>query len=116
MPTVKELFRESISGHTCDRRGTRTYIKKSFPEYEIEKGFAKTDELWVEGMSEASVDQDIRSKAALDDVFDNDEGVYLSITSHSGQIQSLLRGEIPRGDMIWKNWANHVHSAGTSHI
>lgn len=92
MPTVKEYLRENLSGHTCDRRSTRTYIEKAYPDYVVEKGFSKTDELWVEGMAEPTIDQDITSKATLDDIFDNDEGVYLSITSHSGNIATLLTG------------------------
>ena len=46
VPTVKELFREGISGHTCDRRGTKTYIEGAFPDYVIEPGFSENDLLW----------------------------------------------------------------------
>jgi hypothetical protein len=46
IPTVKELFREGISGHTCDRRGNKTYIQDNFPTYVIEKGFSEQDLLW----------------------------------------------------------------------
>lgn len=92
-PEVKELFREGISGHTCDRRGTKTYIRNAFPTYRIEPGFTETDQLWEALHGETSADQDIRSKKVLDDVFTSDESTYISITSHSGEIASLLRGE-----------------------
>jgi broad specificity phosphatase PhoE len=92
VPTVKELFREGISGHTCDRRGNKTYIHNSFPSYNIEKGFSEQDLLWKAQMGEVSTDQDIRTKKVLDDVFSNDDGTYISITSHSGEIASILRG------------------------
>ena len=92
-PTVKELLREGISGHTCDRRGSRTYIHKAFPNYKIEPGFTETDQLWEALHGETSVDQDIRSKKVLDDVFSTDDSSYISITSHSGEIASILRGE-----------------------
>ncbi|CAF9923862.1 MAG: hypothetical protein HETSPECPRED_005442 [Heterodermia speciosa] len=90
-PTVKELFREGISGHTCDRRGSKTYIHNAFPGYKIEDGFTETDQLWEALHGETSVDQDIRSKKVLDDVFSTDDSTYISITSHSGEIASILR-------------------------
>jgi hypothetical protein len=39
VPQVKELFRETISGHTCDRRGTKSYIHSAFPTYTFEDGY-----------------------------------------------------------------------------
>jgi broad specificity phosphatase PhoE len=73
VPTVKELFREGISGHTCDRRSNKTFIHASFPTYHIEKGFAEYDPYWEALHAETSTDQDIRSKKVLDDVFSNDD-------------------------------------------
>lgn len=89
---MKELFREGISGHTCDRRGTKSYIEEAFPAYKIEAGFSETDLLWKPLVGEVPVDEDIRSKEALDEVFNSDDSTYVSITSHSGEISSLLRG------------------------
>ncbi|KAL8842529.1 MAG: hypothetical protein Q9170_000483 [Blastenia crenularia] len=94
VPTVKEFFREGISGHTCDRRGSKSYIQSAFPGYKIEPGFTETDQLWEAYHGETQVDQDIRSKKVLDDVFSNDRETYLSITSHSGEIASILRGAV----------------------
>lgn len=91
VPQVKELFREGISGHTCDRRSSRTYILENFPSYRIESGFAENDPLWEALHGETSTDQDIRSKTVLDNVFSSDRSTYLSITSHSGEIASILR-------------------------
>ncbi|KAF8861688.1 phosphoglycerate mutase-like protein [Acephala macrosclerotiorum] len=91
VPTVKEFFREGISGHTCDRRGTKTYIHDAYPGYKIEAGFSETDLLWKPLQGEVSADQDIRSKKVLDDVFGSDDSTYISITSHSGEIASILR-------------------------
>ncbi|KAM0168490.1 hypothetical protein ACHAPF_010951 [Botrytis cinerea] len=90
-PLIKELFREGISGHTCDRRSNRTFIHESFPSYKIEKGFAENDPFWKALEGEVSIDQDIRSKKVLDDVFGSDDHTWLSITSHSGEIASILR-------------------------
>ncbi|KAL9033828.1 MAG: hypothetical protein Q9180_005741 [Flavoplaca navasiana] len=91
VPTFKEFLREGISGHTCDRRGTKSYIQQAFPSYRIEPGFTETDQLWQAYRREVEIDQDIRSKAVLDDVFSTDDETYISITSHSGEIASLLR-------------------------
>ena len=92
---VKEFFREGISGHTCDRRRSKTWIQNSFPDYKIENGFTENDELYQNLRQETENDQDIRSRAALNDVFSQDRSTYISITSHSGEIASLLRGIDP---------------------
>jgi hypothetical protein len=87
------MFREGISAHTCDRRSNRTYIHNSFPSYKIEKGFTMYDELWTPLHAETSAAQDVRSKNVLDDVFKHDDSTYISITAHSGEIASILRGK-----------------------
>lgn len=92
IPTVKELFREGISGHTCDRRSNKTYIHDSFPRYKIEAGFSEQDLLWKPLEGEVPTDQDIRSKTVLDEVFGSDDSTWMSVTSHSGEIASILRG------------------------
>jgi broad specificity phosphatase PhoE len=91
VPTVKEKLREGISEHTCDRRSTLTFIHTSFPTYKIESDFAEYDELWTGTTAEVSAGQDLRSKQVLDDIFSHDCNTYLSFTSHSGEIASLLR-------------------------
>ena len=93
MPLVKELLRESISGHTCDRRSNKTYIHDSFPSYNIEKGFSEQDLLWKPLEGETSIDQQIRSKTVLDQVFKSDRSTWISVTSHSGEIGAILKGK-----------------------
>ncbi|KAH7119831.1 histidine phosphatase superfamily [Dendryphion nanum] len=90
-PIVKEFFREGISAHTCDRRSNKTYIHANFPSYRFEKGFPEHDPYWTPLHAETSKDQDIRSRKALDDVFSADGSSYISVSSHSGEIASLLR-------------------------
>lgn len=90
VPTVKELFREGLSIHTCDRRSNRSHIEELFPFYKIESGFTEYDELWNGTYAETSAAQAVRSKKALDDVFSNDDSTWISVTSHSGEIASLL--------------------------
>lgn len=112
VPEVKELFREGISGHTCDRRSSKTYIHGSFPSYRIEPGFTENDELWEALHGETNTDQDIRSTTVLDQVFSTDSSTYISITSHSGEIASILRGmcasvlsQLPLSDTLLQSLA-----------
>ncbi|KAK4550455.1 hypothetical protein LTR36_000033 [Oleoguttula mirabilis] len=91
IPTVRELFRESIDIHTCDRRSNRTYIHNLFPTYNIDPSLTESDELWNGVTGETSAAQDARSKKVLDSVFDSDDHTWISITSHSGEIASILR-------------------------
>ncbi|KAK8034650.1 Phosphoglycerate mutase [Apiospora rasikravindrae] len=90
VPVIKELLREGISIHTCDRRSNKTYIQNMFPGYQFEEGFTEHDELWNGTFAEPGAAQDARSKAVLDDIFSNDGKTWVSITSHSGEIRSLL--------------------------
>ncbi|KAJ6437268.1 phosphoglycerate mutase [Purpureocillium lavendulum] len=92
-PTIKELFREGISIHTCDRRSTRREIRDFSPaSFRFEDGFAEHDELWEGAQSKGETDahQRARSKTVLDDVFAHDDGTWISVTSHSGEIRALL--------------------------
>jgi broad specificity phosphatase PhoE len=92
IPEVKELFRESIGVHTCDRRRSKTFIHENYPTYTFEAEFAENDPLWNPIKRETDSAEDARSKVVLDDVFSNDSNTYISITSHSGTITSILRG------------------------
>lgn len=91
VPKVRELFREVIDIHTCDRRRNRTYIHDLFPSYEIDPSLTEQDELWNGVTGETNDAQDARSKVVLDSVFDLDDHTWISITSHSGEIASILR-------------------------
>jgi len=91
IPKIKELFREAIGVHTCDRRSTKTEIHENYPTYTFEEGFEEVDPLWDPIVRETDSAQDARTKIVLDDVFSSDDATYLSITSHSGEIGALLR-------------------------
>ncbi|PNH43810.1 hypothetical protein VD0004_g3722 [Verticillium dahliae] len=92
MPLVKEGFREGMTVHTCNWRANKTSIAAEFPFFEFEAGFTELDELWREDENETNAAKDARARAVLDDVFRADAKTWLSITSHSGQITSLLKG------------------------
>lgn len=80
-----------MSEHTCNRRSSRSWIEENYPSFEFEEGFTDEDELWTGTTTEVSAAQDYRSKALLDDIFSSDDNTYLSFTSHSGEITSILR-------------------------
>lgn len=91
IPEVKELLREVIGIHTCDRRSNKTYIHTNFPTYTFELGFAEEDEMWRPDIREDHLVHDIRMKKLLDAIFTHDDSTYISFTTHSGSIASLLR-------------------------
>jgi broad specificity phosphatase PhoE len=92
VPTIKEKLRENISQHTCDRRSNKTYIHDSFPAWPIEPGFSEYDELWTGVTTETASAEAVRSKQLLDDIFTSAgrAPTYLSFTSHSGELGSIL--------------------------
>ncbi|KAI9690894.1 MAG: hypothetical protein M1822_008514 [Bathelium mastoideum] len=90
VPTIKHGLREGISIHTCDRRSTRAEIHAAFPDWPFERGFPETDQLWNGVTAETAGAQAVRSRAVLDDIFTADESTWISVTSHSGEIASIL--------------------------
>ncbi|EEA22744.1 hypothetical protein EYB25_005519 [Talaromyces marneffei] len=90
-PTVKELVRETLGIHTCDRRSTKTVIQDEYPDYIIEEGFTEDDELWHAEQRESDSARNARIKTFLDDVFTaNSDKQFISVTAHSGAITSIL--------------------------
>ena len=81
----------SATTHTCDRRSNKTFIETLFPSFTFEPNFPENDPFWSGIVAETSAAQDSRSKRVLDDLFAHDANSWLSITSHSGEIRSLLR-------------------------
>jgi broad specificity phosphatase PhoE len=108
VPVVKEMLREVMGEHTCDRRSSKTIIHDAFPDFPIEPGFAEEDELWEADHRETHPEHDIRTRRLLEDVFEHDDtdDAFVSFTSHSGSIASLLRVlghhefKVPTGGMM----------------
>ncbi|KAK4633966.1 putative phosphoglycerate mutase [Fulvia fulva] len=90
VPTVEELLREGISIHTCDHRSNRTYIEATYPDFEIEQGLNEYDELWNGVTAEPDSAHEKRMLTLLDGVFTNDDHTWISLTSHSGTIGTIL--------------------------
>lgn len=85
------MLREVIGIHTCDRRSSKSYITKHYPDYVIEPNFAEDDPLWESDLRESDSMQTVRLKGLLDDLFQTDPSTFISLTSHSGAIASILR-------------------------
>jgi broad specificity phosphatase PhoE len=91
-PVIKELLRERLGVHTCDRRRTRTWIRENHPLFAIEDdGFSEQDELWRPDVRETLLEHAARAEGFLEDLFANDDGgeTIVSVTAHSGTIQAL---------------------------
>ncbi|KAF1931284.1 phosphoglycerate mutase family protein [Didymella exigua CBS 183.55] len=89
-PYIVELLREALGVHTCDRRSTKTALERAFPHLNFERGFSENDALWEADYREPRRARKYRLATFLDRVFAQDENVFLSLTSHSGAIASIL--------------------------
>ncbi|KAJ8602855.1 hypothetical protein MRB53_042347 [Persea americana] len=90
-PVIKEMIREVMGEHTCDRRSSKKVIAELYPQFSIEDGFVENDVLWQADHRETHDEHDVRTRALLNDIFSNDQSTIISFTSHSGSIASLLR-------------------------
>jgi len=91
LPVVKELLRETMGIHTCDRRSTKSYIREHYPSYAIETSLTEADELWLPDRRETNPVLTARLRRLLDDVVVHDSSTWISMTAHSGAIGALLR-------------------------
>ncbi|KAH7335706.1 histidine phosphatase superfamily [Rhizoctonia solani] len=93
-PYIMEGLREVIGVHTCDKRRTKTYIRKTYNDYRIEPGFTEEDELWSVDYRETNAETDARLRTSLDTIFGRllgSKDIFISVTAHSGAISSALR-------------------------
>lgn len=94
-PLVVEDLREDNGVHTCDMRRTKSFIENRFPRVVVEKGFTEQDELWDKDHRETKAEHNQRTLRFLNHLFELDwdseePEVYISVTSHSGTINSFL--------------------------
>jgi hypothetical protein len=83
--------------HTCDRRSPASVILSLFPHVTLEPNFSEGDILWTADYREPRSARKYRLATLLDDIFANDAGTFLSLTSHSGAISSILEAIGHRG-------------------
>lgn len=91
-PVIKELLREALGVHTCDRRDNKSKIQSLWPSYTFEHDFSEDDLLWDPEYRESGYLHVRRLQLLLDDIFDTDKNTFISFTSHSGSISSLQQG------------------------
>jgi len=93
-PRVRELLRECIGEHTCDRRSERSAIEAAHPGFDLREGFEERDELWRPDVRETDPEMDDRLRGCLDELFAEAEAegaTWLSLTTHSGAMGSIMR-------------------------
>ena len=90
VPVIKEKLRERLGVHTCDQRSGRSWIAQAYPDFIIEDGFVEEDQLWQPDRRESMDEHVKRSTELLEDIFENDDGVSVALTTHSGAIMSLF--------------------------
>ncbi|ORY82331.1 histidine phosphatase superfamily [Leucosporidium creatinivorum] len=90
-PIVKEALRESIGLHTCDQRSTKSVIASTFPTFSFEAPFSEHDELWGPDYQESNGQQPLRLQQFLNWLFATDSSSIISITAHSGVINSFFK-------------------------
>ncbi|KAF3009081.1 hypothetical protein E8E14_008342 [Neopestalotiopsis sp. 37M] len=90
-PVIKEFLRERLTGHTCDKRSSRTWIAENYPDYIIEDGFEESDRLWEEKRNPAEEPSEVtaREQRLLEDIFANDSSQVISLTTHSYSISGI---------------------------
>ncbi|BGP36724.1 putative phosphoglycerate mutase pmu1 [Rhodotorula kratochvilovae] len=83
VPFVKENLREVTGVHTCDKRQTKSYIKKHYPSFAFER--------WSPDWRESDQQASFRIQQTLNHIFATDPSTYISITAHGGAISAFLR-------------------------
>jgi broad specificity phosphatase PhoE len=90
-PVVKELLRERLTDHTCDRRSSKNWIQKHYPGYSIEPGLSEEDRLWTGGGWETTEEHVARKQRVLEDIFETDRNTFVALATHSYAISAILR-------------------------
>ncbi|KAM7184138.1 Histidine phosphatase superfamily [Naviculisporaceae sp. PSN 640] len=95
-PVIKEMVRERLGIHTCDRRSSKSWLEKHFlagagagKVFTFEPGFKEEDALWVPDVRETITQHAARIQLFLEDVFDDGEDHIVSVTAHSGSALAL---------------------------
>ncbi|ETS79433.1 hypothetical protein PFICI_09286 [Pestalotiopsis fici W106-1] len=89
-PIVKELLREQMGRHTCDRRSPRSWIQANFPECVFEDGFTEADELFRSDVRETDDEGIAREHVVLEDIFAHEPADFIALTMHSAASRFLM--------------------------
>ncbi|OQO07305.1 hypothetical protein B0A48_07002 [Cryoendolithus antarcticus] len=88
-PVVHESLREIFGVHTCDKRRSTSQIQAEFPYFDLSLIQTADDTLWTTDRRETMQEHAELWQQYLQDLFDNDESTYVSITTHSGATRAL---------------------------
>ena len=89
-PIVKELLRERLTDHTCDKRSPRSWIAQNYPDYAFEQNFEETDPLWRADHTETNEKHVARKQRLLEDIFETNDDSFISLSTHSYAISAIL--------------------------
>ncbi|GJJ10399.1 hypothetical protein Clacol_004625 [Clathrus columnatus] len=71
---IMEKLREgNYHQHTCNMRRTRSFIKETYPQFEIEEGFTEDDVFWNNKCTETEDSLRNRVREGLDEIFEKDK-------------------------------------------
>ena len=92
LPIVKLLLSCKVPSSEHCRVSTKMWrIARAFLNSHSKKEFAEGfDPLWDSSHKEPEDSRFLRLKAALDEIFTNDDSTYITIWAHSGSIVSIL--------------------------
>lgn len=89
-PLVNELLRETLSLHYGDHRSRASDLRNKYPAVDFPyHTFPEEDPLW-NYHRESLEGRNARIKHVMDQIMLNDRNTYISMTSHSGVINSTL--------------------------
>ncbi|CAI4034642.1 hypothetical protein SMKI_11G0900 [Saccharomyces mikatae IFO 1815] len=100
---IIESLRETLGSHTCDKRVSHSMTVNEYQNFRTKSGhtvrwqympdYPEEDELWLVDHRETCAELDKRTQDGLSDLFSqlSREEKFISLTCHSGVIQSVLR-------------------------
>lgn len=74
--------REQNGVYTYDRRGSKTYISNSFPEFHLEDGFSEEDMQWLCDIRETKTQMVARAQSVFDMIFNEEPPVTCEHALH----------------------------------
>ncbi|KAK6079583.1 phosphoglycerate mutase [Seiridium cupressi] len=89
-PIVKELLRERLTNHPCDKRSNKSWIVEHYDRAIFDPDFTEEDLLWKADRTESEEDHIARKQKLLEDIFSHDDNPFISLTTHSYAFSALL--------------------------
>lgn len=90
-PLVRENLRETYGIATESKRHDKDFIVKNWPFVNLPNDFSSPDPWWIPDKEESHQHRDYRAGLFLNDIFTNDDNQIISVTTHSGFLNSFLK-------------------------